>query len=75
VPANAPHAFRNATGEAARLLCICAPAGQEEFFTAIGEHVTGRTASPPSLDAAAHADRMAKAQRLAAQYRTELLPP
>ncbi|HEX7517568.1 MAG TPA: hypothetical protein VF345_09810 [Chthoniobacterales bacterium] len=32
IPANAPHFFTNAFGAAARLLCICAPAGQEEFF-------------------------------------------
>src|SRR5271156_5386314 len=25
VPANAPHGFRNASGTAARLLCLCAP--------------------------------------------------
>ena len=28
VPANAPHGFRNASGEAARLLCMCTPPGQ-----------------------------------------------
>jgi hypothetical protein len=33
VPANAPHAFTNAGEAPVRLLCLCAPAGQEEFFT------------------------------------------
>src|SRR5438874_1049722 len=31
IPANAPHSFRNASQDPVRLLCICAPAGQEEF--------------------------------------------
>ncbi len=32
VPANAPHRFTNAAASPARLLCMCTPAGQEEFF-------------------------------------------
>ena len=32
IPANAPHQFRNVSGRAARLLCLCSPAGQDEFF-------------------------------------------
>jgi len=31
IPANAHH-FRNVSQRTARLLCICSPAGQEEFF-------------------------------------------
>ncbi|MGH3321046.1 MAG: cupin domain-containing protein [Streptosporangiaceae bacterium] len=75
VPANAPHQFRNSSEEPARLLCICAPPGQEEFFTAIGDRVAGRTAPPPELDAAARAARIAQAEGLAPRYRTELLQP
>ena len=75
VPANATHQFRNSSDEPARLLCICAPSGQEEFFTAIGDRLAGRTAPPPGLDAAARVARMIRAQQLAAQYRTELLGP
>ena len=30
VPANAPHAFTNSTDTPSRLLCLCAPAGQED---------------------------------------------
>ena len=33
VPANAPHAFTNASGQPARLLCMCSPSGQEKFFS------------------------------------------
>src|ERR1700677_4525716 len=36
IPANAPHAFRNRSEQPARLLCICPPAGLEEFFMAVG---------------------------------------
>jgi quercetin dioxygenase-like cupin family protein len=75
VPANAPHAFTNASGQPARLLCMCSPPGQENFFLAVGEPVTTRTQPPPLLDEAAQAAFIAKSQALAAQYRTELLPP
>jgi len=75
VPANAPHRFGNVSDRPARLLCVCAPAGQEEFFLAIGDRVAHRTSPPPSLDAAAVVARKAKAEALAPQYRTELLRP
>lgn len=75
VPANAPHQFRNTSGRPARLLCLCAPAGQEEFFAAIGDRVAGRTSPPPALDDAVRAARLAKARDLAPSYRTELLVP
>src|SRR5271170_941492 len=32
VPANAPHAFRNASGAPVHMLCLASPAGLEEFF-------------------------------------------
>ena len=75
VPANAPHSFTNASERPARLLCMCTPPGQEEFFMAVGEPVASRTAPPPELDEAAKAARMAKAGALAPRYRTELLRP
>jgi len=75
IPANAPHAFRNVSGHPARLLCMCSPAGMDEFFTAIGVPVETRTTPAPKLDAAAQAALGAKVQSLIARYRTELLAP
>jgi quercetin dioxygenase-like cupin family protein len=75
VPANAPHGFRNTFDEPARLLCLCTPPGQEEFFTAIGAPVTSRTEPPPALDEDAQAAFLAKSKALAPEYRTELLLP
>ena len=75
VPANAPHAFTNAGAAPVRLLCLCAPAGQEEFFTLVGQPVATRTEPPPPLDAEAQAAFIAKSTSLAPQYKTELLPP
>jgi quercetin dioxygenase-like cupin family protein len=75
IPANAPHSFTNASDRPARLLCMCSPSGQEEFFMAVGVPVDSRTAAPPELDEAAQAAFVAKAQELALQYRTELLGP
>jgi quercetin dioxygenase-like cupin family protein len=75
IPANAPHAFRNRSERPGRLLCLCSPAGQEEFFMAVGIPVASRTAPAPKLDAAAEAALKAKVEALATQYRTELLPP
>ncbi len=73
IPANAPHEFHNKSERPVRLLCQCSPAGQEEFFRAVGVPVASRTAPPPKLDAAARAAFKAKAEALAPQYRTELL--
>jgi quercetin dioxygenase-like cupin family protein len=75
VPANAPHSFRNVSGKPARLLCMCTPPGQEEFFLAVGDPVEGPTSPPPKLSDAEKEARKAKAVGLAGQYRTELLPP
>jgi quercetin dioxygenase-like cupin family protein len=73
VPANAPHAFRNASRHAARLLCMCTPPGQEVFFSAVGAPVASRTEPPPALDKEAQAAFIAKSKALAPEYRTELL--
>jgi quercetin dioxygenase-like cupin family protein len=75
VPANAPHSFTNAGTSPARLLCLCAPAGQDEFFALVGQRVEHRTESPPPLDAADQAAFLDNAQALAPRYRTELLLP
>jgi quercetin dioxygenase-like cupin family protein len=73
IPANAPHSFKNMSDRPARLLCMCTPAGQEEFFMAVGDPVDSRTAPPPKLSDAERAERIARAKALAARYRTELL--
>ena len=75
IPANAPHSFTNATGEPARLLCLCAPAGQDEFFTLVGQPVATRTQAPPPLSADEQAAFIQRSQRLAPEFSTELLPP
>src|ERR1700677_1154135 len=75
VPANAPHGFRNASSAAVRLLCLCAPSGQEEFFAEIGQPVTSRTEPPPVLDEEAQAAFITKSKALAPEYHTELLLP
>jgi len=73
IPANAPHAFTNATDRPARLLCLCAPAGQEEFFASVGVQVATRTTPPPKLDPAAEVEFIAKVGSLAPRYRTQML--
>jgi quercetin dioxygenase-like cupin family protein len=75
VPANAPHAFTNPTEAPARLLCLCAPSGQEEFFTLVGQPVATRTQPPPPLGPEAQAAFIEKSAALAPRYKTELLPP
>jgi quercetin dioxygenase-like cupin family protein len=73
IPANAPHQFQNVSTEPVRLLCICAPAGQEDFFREIGVPVATRTTPPPKLGAAAQAEFRTKAEALAPKYRTEFM--
>lgn len=75
IPANAPHHFQNRSSRPARLLCICSPAGQEEFFAEVGVPVATRTTPAPKLDPTAQAEFRAKAEALAPKYRTELLRP
>ncbi len=75
IPANAPHQFHNVSTQPARLLCICSPAGQEEFFVEVGVPVASRTTPPPKLSKEEQAAFIAKAEALAPQYRTELLQP
>jgi uncharacterized cupin superfamily protein len=73
IPSNAPHRFQNKTDQSVRLLCMCSPAGQEEFFRAVGVQVATRTTPPPKPDAGAIAAFKEKAEALAATYRTEIL--
>jgi quercetin dioxygenase-like cupin family protein len=75
VPANAPHAFTNPSDRPSRLLCLCAPAGQDEFFTLVGQPVAARTQPPSPLGADEQAAFIAKSMSLAPRFRTELLPP
>ena len=74
VPANAPqHFFKNISGGAARMLVMCTPPGQEEFFMAIGDPVDARTAPPPNLTEQEREQRRRKARELGPKYRTEYL--
>jgi len=73
IPANAPHQFHNAFSRPVRMLCVCSPAGQEEFFKEVGTPVATRTTPPPKLDDAQQSVFMKKAMDLAPKYRTELL--
>jgi quercetin dioxygenase-like cupin family protein len=73
IPSNAPHQFHNSSAKPVRLLCICSPAGQEDFFLEVGTRVATRTTPPPALDATAQAEFKAKCEELAPKYRTELL--
>jgi quercetin dioxygenase-like cupin family protein len=73
VPANAPHQFHNASGEAVRMLCICSAAGQERFFLEVGVPVATRTAPPPKLSEQEQAAFIEKVKALTPKYRTELL--
>ena len=75
VPANAPHAFRNAGDQPARLLCMCTPPGQEIYFAEVGTPVASRTEPPPALDEDAQAAFIAKSKALAPEFKTELLLP
>jgi quercetin dioxygenase-like cupin family protein len=75
IPANAPHVFKNVSGGTVHMLCMCTPAGQEEFFTQVGDPLETRSSPPPKLDKTALEERMKKAKALAPKYRTELLTP
>jgi hypothetical protein len=73
IPANAPHQFQNISALPVRMICICAPAGQERFFTEVGVPVATPVTPPPKLDVNAEAAFIEKVKALAPKYRTELL--
>jgi quercetin dioxygenase-like cupin family protein len=73
IPANAPHVFKNVSGKMARVLCMCTPAGQEEFFMAVGVAVDSRTAPPPHLSQQEQAEKGKLLQSLLPKYRTEMV--
>lgn len=72
VPANAPHKFTNATDRPTQMLCTCEPAGQDEFFRAVGVPVDGPTAVTNQSKEDERA-QLEKIEALAPQYDTELL--
>jgi|ERR1700733_2163992 len=73
IPSNAPHQFHNSSNKAARVLCLCSPAGMENFFLQIGTPVESRTSPGPRLDNAAQEKLAAKLKDLAPKFRTEML--
>lgn len=56
-----------------RMLCMCVPAGQDEFFIEVGDAVATRTSPPPQKTDAEKKASMEKSLKLAPQYATELL--
>ena len=75
IPALAPHSFHNATDGQVRLLCMVSPAGLEKYFEVFGDPVGSRTAPAPELTPEQFAERIARAQAAALDYRVENLPP
>ncbi len=75
IPSNAPHALTNKSGKPARLLCMCTPAGLDEFFMAVGVPVESRTTPAPILSKEEQEAFLKKVETLAPKYRTELLKP
>jgi quercetin dioxygenase-like cupin family protein len=75
IPANAPHRFRNASGKMSRMLCLCAPAGQDEFFLAVGFPVASRTSAPPKVSDEEIAEKRKLMAALLPKYRTEMVAP
>jgi len=73
VPANAPHQFHNSSQGDVRMLCICSPAGQEEFFREVGVRVATRTSAPPAMDEAGEKAFREKVGALLGRYRTEMV--
>ena len=73
IPSNAPHQFHNRSSVPVRLLCMCSPAGQENFFMELGVKVDTRTAPPPKLNQDQQKAFAQKAASIALRYRTELL--
>jgi hypothetical protein len=55
------------------MICICSPAGNDEFFLEVGVPVPTRTTPPPRLDVEQMVEFLEKVKAIAPKYRTELL--
>jgi quercetin dioxygenase-like cupin family protein len=77
IPANAPHQFQNKSGKTARMLCICTPAGLDEFFLAVGFPLDSRTSPPPRPSTEQEAAQRKLLGTLQSKYRIEMVggPP
>ena len=73
IPANAPHAFKNVSGKPVHMLCMCTPAGQDEYFLEVADPIESRNSPLPVLSNEERAQRGQRARALAPKYRTEFL--
>ena len=73
IPSNAPHQFKNTSGKTVHMLCTCTPAGQDEYFMAIGVPVESRSGPLPEVSKEMKVQKEKLAQELAPKYRTEIL--
>lgn len=73
VPANAPHRFQKTEPKPAHILCICTPAGLEDFFEELNDLMTSREAQSPSSSHLSAERRRALTRELALRYRMEPL--
>jgi quercetin dioxygenase-like cupin family protein len=73
VPSNAPHQFHNASSKHVRMICICSPAGNDEFFLEVGVPVATRKTPAPRLEGQQMIEFLKKVRTIAPKYRTELL--
>ena len=55
------------------MLCLCTPAGQDEFFLAVGFPVESRTSPPPRPTPEQQAETGKLIAALLPKYRTEMV--
>ena len=73
IPLNGPiHCFKNISASNAKLLCIVAPAGLDEFFMEIGKPVAAGTFLPAKELSADEKDNM---REIAEKYGQKIYPP
>ncbi len=73
IPSNAPHQFKNISGKTVHMLCLYTPAGQDEYFMAVGVPIESRSAPLPQLSREEKAEKGKLAEELAPKYRTQML--
>jgi hypothetical protein len=55
------------------MICICSPAGNDEFFLEVGVPVATRTTPAPRLDGEQMVEFLKRVESIAPKYGTELL--
>jgi quercetin dioxygenase-like cupin family protein len=75
IPGWAPHMFKNLSAQAARMICVVAPAGLDAQFAELGKKVATPTTPGPRTTPTEIAELQKNLPAILARYHGRVLPP